>query len=192
MCSGPIFLIFSTRAFCAVRLGGNGADHARPREGRDAVGGHVVARHVERHHLGEAHDAELGRRVVGLADVAHEPGRRRHVDDASPLLLAHVGRRGPGHREAALQVRVDDAVPLLLGHVEDHAVAQDARVVHHDVDAAEVIERGLDDALPALHGGDRIVVGDGRAPAEGLDLADDLIGGRRRRRPRRRRRRRSR
>src|SRR5262245_59671146 len=44
-------------------LGGDGADHAGPRERGDAVGGDVVARHVQGHHLREAHDAELGRRV---------------------------------------------------------------------------------------------------------------------------------
>ena len=54
-------------------------------------------------------------------------------------------------------------VPLLLGHVEDHAVAQDAGVVDDDVDAAEAVDRGLDDGLPARHGGDRLVVGHGLA-----------------------------
>ena len=71
---------------------------------------------------------------------------------------------------------VDDPVPLFLGHVEDHAVAEDARVVHYDVDAAEVIEGGLHDVLAARHGGHRVVARRGLA-ALPLDLLDHVVGG---------------
>jgi len=67
-------------------------------------------------------------------------------------------------------------IPLLLAHVEDHPVAEDAGVVHEDIDAAELIDGGLDDVLAAVHRGDRVVVGDGFV-AFRHDLGDDLIGG---------------
>src|SRR5262245_625884 len=55
------------------------------------------------------------------------------------------------------------------------AVAQDAGVVHHAVDATEVVDSGLDDALGALRIGDAVAVGNG--DAAGLsDLAHHLIG----------------
>ena len=56
-------------------------------------------------------------------------------------------------------------------------VAQNARVVDDDVDAAEVLDRRVDDRLTSFGGGDRIHVGD-RAPAGRGDLVDhDLRGG---------------
>jgi hypothetical protein len=80
-----------------------------------------------------------------------------------------------GHRERTLEVRVDDRVPLLLGHVEDHAVAEDAGVVHDDVDASERLHSGVDNALAARHRRDGIVVRDGLAPRR-ADLRHDVVG----------------
>jgi hypothetical protein len=55
------------------------------------------------------------------------------------------------------------------------AVAQDARVAHHAVDLAELVDRGLDDVLGALGLGHAVVVGH-RAAASFLDLGDHLVG----------------
>ena len=55
-------------------------------------------------------------------------------------------------------------------------VAQDAGVVHHDVDAAERVERGLHDRRTALGRRHRVGVEHGFA-AGGLDLVDDLLAG---------------
>ena len=48
-------------------------------------------------------------------------------------------------------------------------------VVHHDVDAAEVLHGGVDDRLAALDRGDVGVVGDRRSPGR-LDLLHHLVG----------------
>src|SRR5262245_22768197 len=57
----------------------------------------------------------------------------------------------------------------------EDAVAQDAGVVHHAVDATKVVDSGLDDALGAVRIGDAVAVGNGNAA--GLpDLAHHLIG----------------
>ena len=68
------------------------------------------------------------------------------------------------------------AIPVRFRDVEDHAFAEDAGVVDEDVEAAEGIEGGLDDALGAGEGSDGVVVGDGR-PAGVADGVHDLIGG---------------
>ena len=70
---------------------------------------------------------------------------------------------------------VDDRVPLLLGHVGEHPVAQDAGVVDDDVQIAERLDRGVDEALGSLPAADTVAVGDGLA-AHPLDLVDDLLG----------------
>ena len=54
-------------------------------------------------------------------------------------------------------LEVDDA------HAMEDAVAQDAGVVDDAVDAAEVVDRRLDDAFGAGRIGDAVAVGDGLA-----------------------------
>ena len=90
-------------------------------------------------------------------------------------LLAPVVRGVTRRDEVALQVDVDHRVPVLFAQVDEHAVAQDARVVHQHVQGAEGVQRALDETLPALPLRDVVVVGDGLA-AHGLDLGDDLFG----------------
>ena len=71
-----------------------------------------------------------------------EPGARRRVDDARVDGLARpstalppVLGRVPGRREVALEVDADDRVPLFLARREEHAVADEARVVDEHVEA---------------------------------------------------------
>ena len=78
------------------------------------------------------------------------------------------------HREVPLEVHGDHRVPLRFVHAGDEAVAQDAGVVDHDVEAAELVDRLLDSAFRAVPGGDVVGVGDCRA-AGGVDLGDDLV-----------------
>ena len=70
----------------------------------------------------------------------------------------------------------DDCVPLLGRHVHEHAVAQDARVVDQDVEPAEGLDRGVDEALRALPIGDAVAVRHGLATHR-LDLVDDVVRG---------------
>ena len=53
--------------------------------------------------------------------------------------------------------------------------SRDPRIVHHDVDGAEVVERGLDDRRRAVLLRDRCVTRD-RNAAGRLDLLHDLVG----------------
>ena len=106
------------------RLGHLGLDEA----GGDRVGGDAELAQLDGEGLGEALQAGLGRRVVGLAAVAQRRGAGE-VDDPAPLGLDHVLLRGAGHEEGAAQVHVHDRVPVGVGHLEQHVVADDAGVV---------------------------------------------------------------
>ena len=59
--------------------------------------------------------------------------------------------------------------------LDQRHVAQDAGVVHQDVDLAERVDGGLADVLAAGDGRDRVVVRDGLSAGR-LDLLHDLIG----------------
>ena len=133
--------------------------------GRHRVDRDAVAGQLEGGDDGEGRDAGLGRAVVGLAGVAVDARHRRGVDDAAVHLLAGldllppVGGGPAGRAEGALEVDLDDGVPLLLGHVGQHPVPQDAGVVDHDVEVAEALDGGVDEALRALPGRDVVAVG---------------------------------
>jgi hypothetical protein len=75
-------------------------------------------------------------------------------------------------------VDLDDEIPVLVLHVLEADVAQDACIVDEDIDATEVLDRGVDDLLAEFDG---IVVGNGLA-ASLLDLVDDDVCGLRGRR----------
>src|SRR5579864_2690581 len=64
--------------------------HACPSSGRDGVDRHVVA--LQLAGQGQCHrvDPTLGRGVVGLPDIAPEPGLARRVDDPAARLLARL------------------------------------------------------------------------------------------------------
>ena len=81
--------------------------------------------------LGEALDAGLGGRVVGLTAVALG-GRGGQVDDPAMALGSHMRLGGFGHQERAAQVDVHDGVPVLDRHLEDQVVADDAGIVDQD------------------------------------------------------------
>ncbi|MCY1459790.1 hypothetical protein D9M71_772940 [compost metagenome] len=56
---------------------------------------------------------------------------------------------------------VDDGVPLLVGHLLDHVVPGVAGVVDDDVDATEVVDSGLDEAVGEIDSGHAAHAGNG-------------------------------
>src|SRR3546814_3330841 len=82
---------------------------------------------VERDRLRQRDDAELGRRIIGLADIADQAAGRGEVDEAARLLLAKIGRRGLRDVEDAGQIDLDDALPVLIAHLVPDRVAQEDR-----------------------------------------------------------------
>ena len=70
---------------------------------------------------------------------------------------------------------VDDRVERLGRDVLERGVAQDAGVVHHDVDAPERVERALHDRGAPLGGGHGVGVAH-RFATRVVDLGDDPFG----------------
>jgi hypothetical protein len=123
----------------------------------------------------QAHDPQLGRGVVGLADVADQAAGRGEVDVAAFLLVAEQLHRGAGDVVGAAKVHLDDLVPVLVIHLVEHLVAQDAGRIDDRVQAAEGVLGLLDHTPDGGHGGDAVGVGHGFA-AGGLDFVGRLLG----------------
>jgi len=73
----------------------------------------------------------------------------------------------------ALQMYRHHRVPVVLGHVKDYFRTYGAGVVDEDVELAKRVDRGLDDALAALHRGHAIGICD-RLAAGGADFCGHL------------------
>ena len=129
-----------------------------------------------RQRAGEPGHARLGGGVVRLAVVAEQPREAAGVDDrAATFAVEHVQVDGPRDGVQRLGVHLHHQVPHALLHLEKALVAQDSSVIDEDVDAAEAVERGLENVLTAFDGGDVVVVGDGLT-ASLTDLVDHLVG----------------
>ncbi len=145
---------------------------------RDDVGRDPGLPSLRGHRQGEADHAHLRHAVDRAAGYTSERRPGRHVDEAPATVRPHHPPRRPPDVERATQLRVDDRVELGLGELGERCHAHLTRVVDHDIDRAEGVERGLHDRGAALGGGDGPVVGD-RSAAGRDDLSDHLVGRRR-------------
>ena len=133
-CSG----IACSAVACCVSL--ERAGHFRVDEpGRHDVGGDRPRTQFAGQRAGHAHQAGLGRRVVGLSGQTGQAGHRTHEDHPAEALLDHVARRPLGHPEHTGEVGVDDLGEVLLAHPHDQHVRGDARVGHQHLDRALVL-----------------------------------------------------
>src|SRR5216684_2580475 len=127
--------------------------------GRGPVPIRLVARRLDERdldaellHLGGERLAEGFQRTLG--SVVEATGReglnsadRRDLDDVPRLLLAQDGQRRLGDPERAEEVGLHLRPRLLGGDFLDGAEEPEAGVVHHHVEAAEVVARELDGLL---------------------------------------------
>ena len=105
--------------------------------GADRIAGDAVLGSLERHRLGEAEDAVLGRDVGRLERRGDQPVRRGDVDDAAPLARLHAGHDGAGRMECRGQIDGDDRVPFGRRERLDRLDVLDAGIVDEHVDLAE-------------------------------------------------------
>ena len=96
-----------------------------------------------------------------LPQIADQPAGRGEMDETARLLFAKIRRRGFRYVEHAGQIHVDDAPPILIAHLVPDGVAEDSGVVHDGVDAAEFSYRVLDDARGFPGIGDIAEIGGG-------------------------------
>src|SRR5215203_1628522 len=158
-----------------LRLLGDGGDHVRLyKAGADRVHGDAVAGELLGGGLGEAEQARLGGRVVGLADVTGLAHEGAHVDDLAAALLHHVRQRRVQRVEGAVKVYLDDLVPILDRELLQGAIYVYAGVVHQHVYPVELLYRLVYQALGLL--GNRDVGLDRyRARSALLEPADQLL-----------------
>ncbi len=158
-----------------LELGGHGLDivgHARLGHGRNGVDGDSILREFERPYPREAGDAGFGGAVVRLAEVPHEAGVGGGIDDpARDVVVFHVPGGGATAIKRSVEMDGDHRPPFVVFHLGERLVAEDARIVHEDVEATEVLERGLHDPLGAFGVGYGVGVRHGR-PARLADLRD--------------------
>jgi hypothetical protein len=118
------------------------------------------------------------------------------VHEGPAFLLAIVLCRGAADKETAVQMNRDNREPVVGAHAVEDAVAQDASVIDHCIDATEVVQRSLDDLLRRTPFSDRVGAdlgltailtddplgllrgGDGRSAAgeRSPDIVDDHLG----------------
>ena len=106
-----------------------------------------MGRELERDRLGEARDAMLGGDIGRLERRGDQRVGRGGVDDASPLLGLHAGRRRLDRVERGREVDGDDGVPLIGRKLLDRRDELDAGVVDQDVDGSELGRRVGDHRL---------------------------------------------
>src|SRR5438445_1079880 len=88
--------------------------------------------------LGQSAPRRLRSRVIRLRLFAHHSDHRGDVHQGTAPLLGHGRQDSLGAVERALQVDVQHRIPVFFLHAEQQAVPRDARIVHQDVDAAEL------------------------------------------------------
>lgn len=123
--------------------------------------------------LSETDHGQLGGRVVGLTKASEETGSRGGIDDTTILLFPEMGPGGSGTLVGAFDVYSDDEVPVLVLHVLEGDISKDTSIVYQDVNAAEVLDGGLDNLLAVLNA---IVVGNSLASGSFDLVYNDICG----------------
>ena len=125
---------------------------------------------------GQPDHPRLGHQVVhpvGRADVPGDAAQRHHP---APFLCDHVGQARLRQVERAVDGNVDHVPPFPEGHLQERLLAALGRIAHQDVDAAQLVHRGLHHAVHGLAVGDVGHV-DQRLAAGGLHFLRHLLGG---------------
>ena len=140
--------------------------HATGRDGTDRVAENVLLLSLSGDALSESVDAQLGRGIVGLAEVPVKPGRRTGVYNPAEVLLSHEIPGGSGHAERAFEVDLDDKIPVFLSHLLETDISQDARIINNNIHFSESVHGGLHYFVSELH---TVIIGH-RHSSFGLDL----------------------
>jgi hypothetical protein len=108
---------------------------------------------LERERLREADHGPFARRVGRAEREPDEPGRARDVHDVAVAAGDQVGQERVRHRDQAERVHAIGRQVLLERDVEEAAAEDQPRVVHEDVDRADVARDLLLQARDARHVG---------------------------------------
>src|SRR5436190_23767487 len=109
--------------------------------------------------------------VICLAESAKEASRRRGIDNSSKLLFSEIWPCRSRTLVRTFNVDIHYKVPVLVLHVPEADISQDTSIIDEDVDAAEVLNGGLNDLVAFDHA---VVVGHGLA-TRSFDFIDHNI-----------------
>ena len=129
--------------------------------------------------FGDDVDGGLGGGVGDAGATAAVAGDGGDVDDRAFAGGAHVRRGGAAAVEDAAQVGAEDVVPDFVGDGIEVVVGDEVghgAVVDEDLEGAELVDGGLDEALAVGVVAEIGPDGDGLAAA-GADAFDDFVGG---------------
>src|SRR5581483_2177975 len=147
----------------------------RPGDRGDDVRRDPVLRAFHGENAGQPDEPHFGRAVVGLAEVAVQPGRGTRKEEASVSLRLHHPEGGLGHEERAEEMDVENGLKILGREVREGFIAEDPGVVDDNVDGAEGVESLLDNRRSTFWTCDGVHVGDGLAAGGADDL--NRVGG---------------
>ena len=111
-----------------------------------------------------------------MAEIAEDAGAGTGEDDAPVALFVHVRPDGVGDVGRAGEMHLHDEVELVQRHVLERLIAQNAGVVHQNVDATEGAKRIGGNALGTVAVRHGRLVGD-RIAAERLDFRHHFVRG---------------
>ena len=114
---------------------------------RHGIHAHIERRRLDRRAPRERHHAGFGRGIVRLPRLRTPAQHRRVVDDHAVALRLQEAQGRPHASERTVEGDVENLCPLLVGHVDDVGSTTEAGVVHDDVEAVELLDRGLEQPL---------------------------------------------
>jgi len=98
------------------------------------------------------------------------------VNETAALLLAEMRDGRAADIKGAVKMHLHYRVELFGRHIVEHAIAQNARVVHHHVNAAKTVDRLLHHRLSVIPTGHAAAVRHRAAGSVGLgDFGDDAL-----------------
>ncbi len=113
----------------------------------------TARRRLQRHRLGQADDAVLGRDVRRLVRRRHQAVHRGDVDDPPPAALVHRGQQAADQHERRGQHHLEQQRPPLLVELLDGADVLEAGVVDEDVHISDLVGEAVDVVAHAEVGG---------------------------------------
>ena len=131
--------------------------------GIDRVDAHAERRHLDRRATGEVIDARFAHAIRQHAGERSQAVDARHVHDGA-FPRGEVRRGGAHQPERRPHIHRHHRVPDFVGRRLERAAGDDPRGVYQHVDAAERVERRLDDSLGCVGGRDVRATGDRLSP----------------------------
>ena len=105
-----------------------------------------LGRELGRHRAGQHRQRGLRRGVRGERGLHHARRARRDVDDRTAPVLDHAGHDELAQQERRGHVEAQRGFEVALARLQERARHPTARVVHEDVEPAELGHRGIDQA----------------------------------------------